>query len=426
VVVSVFVDPDRYRPEVISYLEAKTGKQVELGHVGVIWFPLSVRLDDFGTRNPKPFPPGYFLKAKRIDASIEATALLHRQIVIKSLVLYDPIVNVVSDPDGLWNFENRPSKNSLKGAPIFALGIIPQVQIAGGEVLGSSLIDPSDRPGPIVFEARNVSATLRQVDFNAFTNLSSSVKSSPLPVAQGDMKADSLRLGLIEVTNVKSKLRLLTSEVSFYDVSVEADRGHATGELSFNLSGDTAHFSTGVKLSGLDVSHLLTAFPEGRGEMTGTMEGQIALAGAIEHTLSPLEGIRGAGNLAVRNGELPSLSSNDNLKKMTQFRNSADARRDPSAFSSFSSDIGLANQRISSRQINIAFYGVDVQCAGDLGLSDGGTLDYHGVAKVLKQQGFFTNVFARMLHGAKEENGKLVFPIRVSGKMLSPKFSINN
>src|SRR6266571_416389 len=137
VVVFVFVDPDRYRPEVISYLEAKTGKQVELGHVGVIWFPLSVRLDDFGTRNPKPFPPGYFLKAKRIDASIEATALLYRQIVIKSLVLYDPIVNVVSDPDGLWNFENRLSKNSLKGAPIFALGVIPQVQIAGGEVLGS-------------------------------------------------------------------------------------------------------------------------------------------------------------------------------------------------------------------------------------------------------------------------------------------------
>ncbi len=425
VLVSVFVDPDRYRPEVISYLGAKTGKQIEIGHLGVIWFPLSVRLDDFGSRNPKPFPSGYFLKAKRIDVAIDATALLRRKIAIKSLVLYDPIINVVSDPDGLWNFENPTSKNSRKDNPIFGFGVIPHVQITGAEVLGSSLIDPSDRPGPAVFEARNVSAVLRQVDFNAFSDLSSVRPSSSL-VAQGDMKADSLRLGSIEVTNLKSKLRLLTKQISFDDVSVEADRGHATGELSFDLSGNKAHFSTNVKLSGLDVAHLLTSFPEGRGKMTGLMDGQVKLEGAIEHTSRPLQGVRGTGNLTVRNGDLPSLSSNDNLKKMTRFRDSKDATRHSSAFSSFSSDIGLANQRISSRQINIAFYGVDVQCAGDLGVSNGGTLDYQGVARVLKKQGFFTNIFATVLHEAKEENGKLVFPIRVSGTMLTPKISITD
>src|SRR5579863_9316040 len=201
VLTSMLVDPDRYRSQVIAYLSAKTGKQIDIGHLGVHWFPLSVQLDDFGSRNPKPFPSGYFLKAKRVDAAIDVTALLHRELLIKSLVLDDPIINVVSDPDGLWNFENPPSPNSGKQAPIFALGVIPQVRFTGGRVFGSSLIDPSDKPGPVVFEAGNVSATLTNVDFNAFTNLSASTKVFALLVAQGAMSADSLRFGAVEVTS---------------------------------------------------------------------------------------------------------------------------------------------------------------------------------------------------------------------------------
>jgi uncharacterized protein involved in outer membrane biogenesis len=95
---SALANPDRYRPEVISYLEEKTGKQIEVGHIGVNWIPLSIRLDDFGARNPKPFPSAYFLRVARMDVVIDAVALLlHRQIVIKSMVLHDPIINVISD-----------------------------------------------------------------------------------------------------------------------------------------------------------------------------------------------------------------------------------------------------------------------------------------------------------------------------------------
>src|SRR5690349_15404805 len=138
---TVLVNPDRYRSQVISYLEAKTGKQIEIGHIGVNWSSLSIRIDNFGSRNPKPFPSGYFLKAARIDAAIDAAALLHRRIVIKSIVLHDPIINVISDPDGQWNFENAPSKTSPEPSPIFALGVISRVEMTGGRLLASSLID---------------------------------------------------------------------------------------------------------------------------------------------------------------------------------------------------------------------------------------------------------------------------------------------
>src|SRR5579859_7713405 len=204
---SVLADPDRYRPQIISFLEEKTGKQIEIGHIGVNWIPLSIRLDDFGCRNPKPFPSGYFLKAVRIDASLDAAALLHRQIVIKSVVLHDPIINVISDPDGLWNFENPPVRAAQKQAPILALGVISQVEVIGGQLFASSLIDPWDRPGPVVLEARNVTATLEQVDFDAFIRSTSSV------VAQGSLKAGLLRFGSVEAKNLDSKLRLQARQI---------------------------------------------------------------------------------------------------------------------------------------------------------------------------------------------------------------------
>jgi uncharacterized protein involved in outer membrane biogenesis len=419
-----FTDPDRYRPEVIAYLHNKTGKQIQIGRLGVSLLPtLSIRLYDFGVKNPTPFPPKYFLSAPTVTAEIDAAALLHRQIVIKSVVLDDPVINVISDPDGLWNFENaaasKSSGQSDREPPPFSLGVISRVEIKGGTLSGSSLIDPSDRPGPIVLEVHNIAAQLKQVDFDAFTRPASSL------VAEGDLKADSARFGSVPTTNLRAHLRILPKQVFLSNLSVEAHGGRASGDFSFNLAGSKTKFSTNVQASGVDVAYLLAQFPGGRGKMTGKMQGNLKLEGEIEHSYNPLEGIRGSSHIIVRDGELPTLNQNKNMIKMTRFRDPGAASLTPSSFSRFSADMNLANRRMSSHLIDISFYGIEVQCSGSLGVAGGGGLDYKGVATVLKSQGFFTNTMARM-SGAKLEKGKLSFPIRIEGTLQNPKFSAGN
>jgi uncharacterized protein involved in outer membrane biogenesis len=414
-------DPDQYRPQVIAYLQDKTGKQIQIGRLGVSLLPtLSIRLYDFGVKNPTPFPPGFFLSASTVTAEIDTAALLHRQIVIKSVVLDDPVINVISDPDGLWNFENaaalKSSGQSDREPPPFSLGVISTVEIKRGTLSGSSLIDPSDRPGPIVLEVHNIAAQLKQVDFDAFTGPVASL------VAEGELKADSARFGSVLTTNVRSHLRILPKQVFLNNLSVEAHGGRAGGDFSFNLAGSKTKFSTNVEASGVDVAYLLAQFQEGRGKMTGKMQGNLKLEGEIEHSENPLAGIRGSSHIIVRNGELPTLNQNENMIKMTRFRDPGSASRAPSSFSTFSADMNLANRRISSHQIDIAFYGIDLQCSGSLGVTGGGGLDYRGVASVVKGQGFFTNMMARM-SGAKLEKGKLSFPIRIEGTLQNPKFS---
>jgi uncharacterized protein involved in outer membrane biogenesis len=271
-IVPPLLNVDRYRPQVISYLQQQTGKQIEIGRLTLTFFPLAIRIDRFGVKNPPIFPPGYIVQVARIDAELSAGALLHRNVVIKSLVLEEPILNMTSDPDGPWNFENPQSKASEKAFP---LGVISRVQIKKGQLIASNLL-PSDAAGPIFFEAHEISCDLEQVNLMGIINPSSSSMDG-----QGNLTAGVLRFGVVEVKNLQSKLLLESRHVSFENVKAEMYGGKTTGGLSFDLSGKNASFKTNARFNGINVAQLLAAFSKGGGQMTGKMEGDVKLAGVI-------------------------------------------------------------------------------------------------------------------------------------------------
>ncbi|MHB1857987.1 MAG: AsmA family protein, partial [Acidobacteriaceae bacterium] len=140
-------NPDRFLPRVIADLQKKTGLQVEIKHVELRFLPLSVRVYGLEVKNPKPFPAGDFLSVPNLEAAVEWTPLLHGKIVVRSLVLDRPTIDFISDPDGLWNFQNPTGpKNQPEH---FSMGSISALEVKNGVLLGSNLIDPSDRPGPV-------------------------------------------------------------------------------------------------------------------------------------------------------------------------------------------------------------------------------------------------------------------------------------
>src|SRR5262249_1773195 len=104
------------------------------------------------------------------------------------------------------------------------------------------------------------------------------------------------------------------------------------------------------------------------------------------------------------------------------FNHLGPAKESPSSFASISTDVELANLRITSKKIDIDGYGVDVDGSGGVSVSGSRVLSYQGVATITTEQGFFTKLFAR-LAGANLKNGKLSFPFRVEGTIEDPKFS---
>ena len=411
--VPTLLNADRYRPQVISYLETQTGKTVEIGRLSLTLFPVTVHVDHFGVRNPPIFPSGYVLEVARIDAELSVGAILHRQVIIKSLVLENPVLNLTSDPDGPWNFENPQLKAS---ANPLALGTIPSVKVQRGIVIASNLL-PSDAAGPIFFEAHEISCELQQVNLSAISNPSSSSMDG-----QGALKARLLRFGSIEIRDLDSKLTLESRQALLTDIKAEVYGGKAVGALSFDLSGKNATFQTQAQLSRINLAQLLAAFPNGGGKMTGRMEGEVKLAGEIAHSLRPLAGIHGSGHVTVRDGQVPSLKLNANLMKLAHFNDLGPAKSDPSSFKLIAADLELEDQRISSRAIDIDGYGVDVDGSGSVSVSGSEELNYRGLAEITTKEGFLINTVAR-LSGASLKSGKLQFPFRIGGTIDSPVFS---
>jgi len=416
-VVPVLLNADRYRPQVISYLEEGTGKKVEIGRVTVSFFPkVTIHVDDLGVKSPPLFPSSYILKVARIDAQIELWALLHRQIVIRSLVLERPVINLVSDPDGPWNFENPGAKDRPNS---FLIGVISLVTIKRGQVIASNLL-PSDAAGPVFFEAHEVYSDLKNVDADAIGDPASTTLDG-----QGTLKAALLRFGLIEAKNLSSNIRLQARQVFFTDVKAETYGGFTRGELSIKLSGKDASFKTDARMKRIDVAQLLSAFKNGRGKMTGKMDGELKITGEIEHSLHPLERLHGIGHLTVRDGQVPSLKLNANLMKLAHYNDLGPAQNDPSSFNFVSTDLELDHDRISSKVIDVDGYGVDVDGSGSMSITGSDELNYQGVAEIISKQGFVTNLFARLAGGTLKD-GKLSFPFHVGGTIDEPVFAKGN
>jgi len=410
----VFLNSDHYRSQIISYFEQSTGKKVEIERIAISFFPQpTIHIQTFGVKTPPLFPPSYILKAPQPDVVVDFWPLLRRNIVIRSLVLHEPVINLISDPDGPWNFENPQTQNSKN---LFPLGIIDKMLINRGQLIVSNLL-PSDAQGPVFLEAHDIYSELDRVDLAAIVNPASHALNG-----QGHWKAARLRFGSVETTDVNAKFRLESKEVIFTDLQADAYSGKATGDFSISFAKPTASFKADARMSGINMTDLLASFHEVRGRITGILAGDLKLRGDIEHTNNPLAHMHGIGHLKLTNGQVPSLMLNANLMKLAHFNNLGPAKENPASFSFISTDLELENLRITSKVIDIDGYGVDVDGSGSVSVSGSDDLNYWGVATITTKQGFFTNTFARF-EGAKLVDGKLTFPFRIQGKIEDPKFS---
>ena len=152
------------------------------------------------------------------------------------------------------------------------------------------------------------------------------------------------------------------------------------------------------------------------------MEGDVTLAGLVEHTARPLAGLRGKGHITIRDGEAPTLQLNANLKKLVRFNNLGPAKEHPSAFNRISTDLELDNLRVTGTNIDIDGYGVGIDGSGSITVDGFDEVDCQGTAQITTPQGFLTNTFARFA-GGKIENGKISFPFRIEGTIENPTFS---
>jgi len=436
-VVPRLVDVNRYRPQVVAALERATGKPTRIGHLKLTIFPhLAIQVDDFVMENPQGFPAGDFFKARRIYALLEARPLWNRKIVIQSFIVESPVVHLLSDTGGHWNFENPPNPGGAasgagSGQSSFSLGQISNVKIDQGQATVANLL-ASGQAGPTYFDGQGLSCRLQDVNLNALTAADSSQSSNSsriIPaaenhsaqVAHGTFHADSLRFGTIQATAVNARIQVFSKQAYLDDLALKLAGGSVKGKAASDFSQRNLLYSAQTTFQKVDVAQLLQAFPRASGKMTGTMEGRLDLNGEALHSSDPLSGVQGTGQVIIRNGKLPSLQLNRNLMLLVQVAGVGSPSGDPAAFSSVSTDLNLANQRLASHNIKIVSTDLNAEASGNVVLTGSYPMDYTGTAWVPARQTGLTNLVAG-LSGATYANGKLAFPFGLRGTLENPIF----
>ncbi|MGA2983264.1 MAG: AsmA family protein [Terriglobia bacterium] len=451
IIIPILFDIDRYRPQVAAQIQQETGKPALIGRLALTILPeVAIRVDDFSLANPTGFPPGDLVKAKKIYAVVNPLALLHHNVEITSLELDDLTLDLLEDTHGKWNFENSPAKDPPPPDPpgdnrsaSFTLGVISKLTVERGQFAAASLLE-SGVPGPSLIEVHGASIDLRQVYLDALTTaalrkpasapgqlaavtswlntLAYAAEAEGPTVAQGTFKADALQFGDLNVTKVKSRVRLYPKQIFVDDLDLQCYGGSAKGNLSLNFGGANLDYRVDAQLKGVNVADFLTAFPQAKGVMTGTLEGTAKLNGLVTHSSDPLVGITGSGQASIRNGKMPSLRLDDNLRNLARMANVGPANGDPTSFASLSADFQIADARLSSKKIALIGNGLDLDCSGSMTMAGEGSLNYQGDANLAASGSNPLTTVLAGLSGGKVANGKMTFPFTVGGTFAKPKF----
>jgi uncharacterized protein involved in outer membrane biogenesis len=445
VLVVIFIAPravqiDRYRPEVVSYIEQQTGRRIEIGHLALSVLPqIAIRVDHFAMSNAPGFPRGNWLAVKRINARLDFGALMHGQIVIRALKLEHPVLDLLSDGRGQWNYQINPPRGPIRlppnDPPPFVIQAIIKLAVDNGEVSGGEL-QPDGATGPSIFQARDFSLNLGQIkaaQLNAMGERgiqpppssgsekpgSSSPRSLSSQSTAGRLSIASLRVSKINATRVETDIRISPAQIRLDHVRFDFYGGRGQGTVALQIEHQPFHYDAQTQLTGVNLAKLLAEFPAARGQMTGTLDGRATFSGMQAPSSQPWEGQQGAGAFTIRKGAWPKLKLDPNLMQLVKLAQLGSGSGDLSRFSLVSAHWRLANGVITVPNLRVLGEGATLDSSGTVDLARDDRLDFQGRVDMAARRNLLSNLLASISHGTFQ-GGKIKIPFTVSGTAEKP------
>ncbi len=101
----LFVDINQYRGEILTQLQDRLHRQVQLGAMSLGVFPLRVEVKDVSiAEDPRLASKLPFAQVGEMDISIKLLPLLTKSVAIDSLTLKRPQIELIKEAAGAWNF----------------------------------------------------------------------------------------------------------------------------------------------------------------------------------------------------------------------------------------------------------------------------------------------------------------------------------
>jgi uncharacterized protein involved in outer membrane biogenesis len=426
-----FIQINQYRPDVVSYIEQQTGRRVSIGHMALGILPeIAIYVDNFALGNPPGFPSGNWLAVKRIDASLDFGALLQGHFLIRALKLEHPVVSLLADQQGRWNFQAGPPRGPVRlppgDPPLFTVQAIINLTLASGEATARTL-EANGEPGEYEWTAHDLSLNLGRIDAAELNALGGVPATGPAQAsagsATGRLSIASLSVLNVQASTLESNVQVSPAQLQLNGLQFDIDGGHCNGTVSLQFGNAPVHYQVQAGFNGVNMVKLLAGFPSARGQMTGTLDGLARLSGRQTPDSQGWEDQQGEGNLTIRNGSWPKLKLDPNLVQLMKLAQLGPTPANLSAFSSISANWRLAAGTIRVPEIRIVSKGAKIDGSGTVDLAHDDSLDFHGVMTVAAHRNTLSNFLAAVA-GGKLQAGKMSVPFVVRGTANKPALGL--
>ncbi|MBI3899993.1 MAG: AsmA family protein [Gammaproteobacteria bacterium] len=119
VALMIFVDPNRYRDDIIQAVKTKTGRDLKIdGPLRLSFLPLGVGTEKLELANAKGFGPEPFARIDSANISVEIWPLLHKQVVVDTIRFDGLALHLERAADGRNNWQDlAAAKKTEQPAP---------------------------------------------------------------------------------------------------------------------------------------------------------------------------------------------------------------------------------------------------------------------------------------------------------------------
>lgn len=292
IAIPMFINVNNFRPQIESNLSSALGRPVKVGNLSLSVLSGSVGADQLSIGEDPKFGSAPFIQAKSLRVGVELMPLIFsKQLNITNLLIGHPVINLLRDRDGVWNFSSIGNQTAQAGkAPEKTQSGSANVNVAKLDLTDGivSVGSTTGKRKPIVYDEVNV--TVHNFSFAHAFPVIASVRIPGGGSLNIDGSAGPIDSADTSLTPVQAKIILKKLDLS-QSALVNPDLG-ITGSADFDgtLSSD-GHIA---KANGTLKATSLKLVP--KGSPSGV---PIQLVFSVEHDLKNESGKLTRGDVAI-------------------------------------------------------------------------------------------------------------------------------
>ncbi|MDP1758227.1 MAG: AsmA family protein [Thermodesulfovibrionales bacterium] len=230
-----------YRPRIEAAASGATGLEVRInGKMRLSFFPFGVSAKDIHVANKG----GEILSLENLKVGVELMPLLKKQLKVTSCELVKPVVTIVKDADGKYNFESTEKKSTEER---------PRATFSLNEFKLSK--------GVFVYLDKKTGEKTEFKDFNlAIKDLSIAGDVIKNASFTGSFDCKEVRKGDLKIDNVKSPIKAEKEAIYLMALTMDIFGAKAEGDATADKSEADAVYKINLKISKLDFEKLQESF----------------------------------------------------------------------------------------------------------------------------------------------------------------------